>query len=41
MLLRLRHSDQQSQIDGKTVELLALPLIFQQFRELGRGPETA
>jgi len=27
-------------IDGKTVELLALPLIFQQFRQLGRGPET-
>lgn len=28
-------------IDGKTVELLALPLIFQQFRELGRSPESA
>lgn len=28
-------------IDGKTVELLALPLIFQQFRELGRSPEGA
>ncbi len=27
-------------IDGKTVELLALPLIFQQFRQLGRGPGT-
>ena len=27
-------------IDGKTVELLALPLIFQQFRKLGRGPES-
>lgn len=28
-------------IDDKTVELLALPLIFQQFHELGRSPETA
>ena len=28
-------------IDGKTIELLALPLIFQQFRELGRSPESA
>ncbi|MBZ5534920.1 MAG: putative zinc-binding protein [Acidobacteriia bacterium] len=28
-------------IDGKTVELLALPQIFGQFRELGRRPETA
>ena len=27
-------------MNGKTVELLALPLIFQQFRELGRAPET-
>jgi uncharacterized metal-binding protein len=27
-------------IDGKTVELLALPLIFQHFRQLGRGPES-
>jgi uncharacterized metal-binding protein len=28
-------------VDDTTVELLALPLIFQQFQELGRGPETA
>jgi uncharacterized metal-binding protein len=27
-------------IDGKTVELLALPLIFQHFRQLGRAPES-
>jgi uncharacterized metal-binding protein len=27
-------------IDGKTVELLALPLIFQHFRQLGRSPES-
>jgi uncharacterized metal-binding protein len=28
-------------VDGTTVELLALPLIFQQFHKLGRSPETA
>ena len=28
-------------IGGKTVELLALPLIFQRFHELGRAPEAA
>ncbi|HVP52614.1 MAG TPA: putative zinc-binding protein [Terriglobales bacterium] len=28
-------------IDGKLVELLALPLIFQQLRELRRSPESA
>jgi len=28
-------------VDGNSVELLALPLIFQQFRELGRAPEGA
>jgi hypothetical protein len=28
-------------IAGETVELLALPLIFQQFREMGRAPEAA
>ncbi|MGB7622216.1 MAG: putative zinc-binding protein [Terriglobia bacterium] len=28
-------------VDDTTVELLALPLIFQQFQELGRRPETA
>jgi len=27
-------------LDGKTVELLALPLIFQHFRQLGRAPES-
>ena len=27
-------------IDGKTVELFALPLIFQHFRQLGRDPES-
>jgi uncharacterized metal-binding protein len=27
-------------IDDKTVELLALPLIFQHFRQLGRAPES-
>ncbi len=32
---------QKISIDGKMVELLALPLIFQQFRELGRSPESA
>lgn len=28
-------------VNGKSVEVLALPLIFQKFRELGRSPETA
>jgi uncharacterized metal-binding protein len=28
-------------VNGKSVEVLALPLIFQQFRELGRSPDTA
>jgi uncharacterized metal-binding protein len=28
-------------VDGNNVELLALPLIFRQFRELGRAPESA
>lgn len=28
-------------IDGKTVELVALPLIFQQFRQAGRGLDAA
>ena len=28
-------------VDGRTEELLALPLIFQQFRQLGRPPESA
>ena len=28
-------------IGGKTVEVVALPLIFQQFRESGRGPDEA
>ncbi len=28
-------------IGGKTVEVLALPLVFRQFRELGRSPESA
>jgi uncharacterized metal-binding protein len=27
-------------VNGKSVEVLALPLIFQKFRELGRSPET-
>jgi hypothetical protein len=26
-------------VDGRTVELLALPLIFQRFREEGRHPD--
>ncbi len=28
-------------VNGKSVEVLALPLIFEKFRELGRSPETA
>lgn len=28
-------------VNGKIVELLALPLIFQQFRKLGKSPKTA
>jgi hypothetical protein len=28
-------------VDGKTVEMVALPLIFRQFRENGRGPDEA